>query len=253
MNISEKLITIAENEQKIYNKGYYNGSNDGYVYGYDEGYWVGEEVGYSDGYNEGHEEGYHQGEAVGFEQGKQAEYDAFWDEFQKNGAKISYVQAFYSSKWTAVNYKPKYPIICSSCTSMCNSSLIEDTIVPIDITTCTSTQYMLGYISTLITVRELKVSEITGFNDTFAGSKNIETIFFSGTIGKSLNMQEQTKLSVESVKSAINCLKDFTGTEYENTYKLTLATSVWTRIEETTPPNGYTSWRSYVESKGWLT
>lgn len=61
MNISEKLITIAENEQKIYNKGYYKGSDEGYVYGYDEGYWVGEEVGYSDGYNEGREEGYIEG------------------------------------------------------------------------------------------------------------------------------------------------------------------------------------------------
>jgi hypothetical protein len=227
--------------KEVFDKGYSKGCTDG------------ESVGYGNGYNVGKGEGYTEGQTDGIEQGKQAEYDAFWDTYQKNGISFSYTQAFYSNKWTSVNYKPKYPIVCTQCTSMYNSSEIIDTLVSIDVSACSNITYAFAYVKPLVTIKELIVADNVDFTNAFAGSKNIENITFSGTIGKSLNMQEQTKLSVESVKSAINCLKNFAGTEYENTYKLTLATSVWTRVEETTPPDGYTSWKNYVMDKGWLT
>lgn len=44
-----------------------------------------------------------------FEDGKQAEYDAFWDNFQQNGNRTAYSSAF-GSGWNAEIFKPKYII-----------------------------------------------------------------------------------------------------------------------------------------------
>lgn len=65
MNIAEKLIKIAENEQKVYNEGYDVGRSDGYGNGYTEGY----EKGKSEGdaavaYEQGVADGYEEAEAV---------------------------------------------------------------------------------------------------------------------------------------------------------------------------------------------
>lgn len=42
--------------------------------------------------------------------GKQAEYDAFWDEYQQNGNRNSYNNAFYNLGWNDKTFKPKYDI-----------------------------------------------------------------------------------------------------------------------------------------------
>lgn len=45
-----------------------------------------------------------------FEAGKEAEYDAFWDDFQENGNKTNYFHAFGGNGWTAKTLVPKYVI-----------------------------------------------------------------------------------------------------------------------------------------------
>lgn len=62
MSIAEKLLTVAENEQKVY------------------------------------------------EAGKQAEYDRFWDDFQKNGTRTNYWYGFSGYGWTQETLNPKYKI-----------------------------------------------------------------------------------------------------------------------------------------------
>jgi len=42
--------------------------------------------------------------------GKQAEYDRFWDDYQKNGNPDGYEAAFAGQRWNSENWKPKYPI-----------------------------------------------------------------------------------------------------------------------------------------------
>jgi flagellar biosynthesis/type III secretory pathway protein FliH len=71
---------------------------------YDEGYADGFEAGKAEGGNA--EEAYEQGVA----DGKKAEYDAFWDDFQDNGNRTDYENAFYGMGWTAKSLRPKYPI-----------------------------------------------------------------------------------------------------------------------------------------------
>ena len=45
---------------------------------------------------------------TGFEAGKQAEYDSFWNAFQKNGTRTAYKYAFYN--WHSDCFKPKYDL-----------------------------------------------------------------------------------------------------------------------------------------------
>lgn len=45
-----------------------------------------------------------------YEAGKKAEYDAFWDVYQENGARRGYLGAFSGSGWSKETLKPKYSI-----------------------------------------------------------------------------------------------------------------------------------------------
>ena len=142
-----------------------------------------------------------------YEAGKKAEWDAFWDSYQQDGAKLNYTQAFYSTRWNDINYKPKYPLICSSCQSMYNSSRISNTIQNIDISGCTNTQYLFGYVTTLITIPKLIVSESTPFKDTFISCSNLENLIIEGEVGQNgFNVQYSKKLNGKSIVSIIEAL-----------------------------------------------
>lgn len=70
MSVADKLTTIAENQQKVYDAGYNKGKADG----------------------------------------RQAEYDRFWDDYQQNGNRNDYKNAFSGTGWTEETLKPKYPV-----------------------------------------------------------------------------------------------------------------------------------------------
>jgi len=53
---------------------------------------------------------YEMGIATGVDDGRQAEHDAFWDDFQLNGNRTNYEQAFRGVGWTENNLKPKYAL-----------------------------------------------------------------------------------------------------------------------------------------------
>ena len=75
MSIAEKLVTVAESMQGVYDKGFADGQS----------------------------------------QGSDSWYDTFWDTFQQNGNRQNYTNAFVSGNanqhsvgWTNANFKPKY-------------------------------------------------------------------------------------------------------------------------------------------------
>lgn len=188
--------------------------------------------------------------------GMQAEYDAFWDEFQQNGNRRDYSCAFAYSGWTDEIYNPKYPIKPATCNQLFNGAVyITNTKVDIDLTDLGGNQkyYLFSSARKLKTVKKLIVYEGWIPSGVFDNCVALENIVIEGTLGRSINMQWSTKLTVESALSIINSLKDYTGTDKFGTYTLTFADEVWVRLETVTPPDGYTSWRSYTESKGWLT
>lgn len=175
MSISEKLQTIAENEQRVYEAG----------------------------------------KAYGETVGKKAQYDEFWDSYQQNGNRGDYTSAFYSLGWNEVTYNPKYPIVAAAgrnADSIFSWSRVVDTKVTVDVSKCTITVNTFNNASYLVTIRKFVVSEITQYSSSFTGCRSLENLTIEGIIGQNgLNFKDSTKLSKASITSVINALSTTTS------------------------------------------
>ena len=215
MSIAEKLQTIAENEQKVYDAGF--------------------EKGKSQGGNT--EETYNNG----FEAGKKSEYDAFWDSLQDNGNRIHYGKAFVS--WKKDIFKPKYDFnnvadasymfegakigdlkaILSSRGLKFNTSncinfsymFLSSDVTNIPYLDCSQTSALSGMFQNcmwLTTIDELKLKEDGSqtFGNTFLNCNSLANIKISGCIGNNFSIINWV-LSLESITSIINALSDTTS------------------------------------------
>lgn len=221
MSIAEKLTTIAENQQRVFDAGRNSGGGGG---GYDEGY----SNGYDSGYSEGHD--------MGYSEGQTAEYDRFWDAFQLSGNRTDYQNCFSGEGWTDETFQPKYDIISTNGYMLFRRCGLQDlgaTIrkngkrVAIDhnylqftfqqsqqleviegIELKTPLIYISGafaYCPKLRKIQTLPIAE----NATTLEFENIpllEEISFSGVIPVSLSFQHSTKLSKASIRSIIDHL-----------------------------------------------
>ena len=190
MSIADKLNTIAENEQKVY------------------------------------------------EAGKQAEYDRFWEVFQKSGKRSGYGYAFYSDNFSDECYNPKYPIIArgsqsASCMFSYNKS-ITDTKVDILVDGTSSNTNMMFYNATnLRTIKKLLFAETTTIpSNTFSNTTSLENLVVEGVIGVSINLSSSPKLTHDSLMSIINCLKDYSADTSGTVYKLTLGGTNLAKLTE---------------------
>lgn len=241
MSIADKLATIAENEQKVY------------------------------------------------EAGKQAEYDKFWDNYQSNGKRTDYGYSFYGDCWNINTFKPKYDIKSTNFTQMFpyfnnlsetqidlvalaeeNGIKIEfssttghsnysfatggiSRIGVVDMSTIISSSYCFyGAYSQergLQTIDKIISSETTAFhNTTFGYAKWLENVTFEGVIAISIYFQ-YSPLTPESMKSVINCLKNFKGTGKEYSCEVKFRDDCWAALEaDSTAPNGST-WKEYVQTE----
>jgi hypothetical protein len=203
MSIEEKLVSIAENEQKVYAAGV------------------------------------------------KSEYDRFWDEFQQNGTRTNYQQAFRF--WTEEILKPKYDLkptdtyagqMFQNCPVKDLKGQLEKCGVKLDTSECTSLLQMFQSSSTryipiidarkannntgytfsadfLISIEKILVSEITIYGTNMFGASQLESVIFEGTIANNgLNLSKCPKVNHESLMSIINCLKDFSGTSETRTCTL---------------------------------
>lgn len=282
---TEQMPTaIDEIQAYAYNSGHSDGWSDGWISGNNEGLEQGRTEGLEEGKAIGYAEGKTDGLAEGIEQGKKSQYDEFWDEYQVNGNRTDYQYAFGNTRWNDATFKPKYDIRPSGygCTNMfwsCSITNLEERlqergitldtskahyfaamyqnadseIIPeLDIRIATSLAMMFLNADARI-IRKLIVAESTPFiNNTFQGCANLEEIRFEGEIGKSVNLSYCVVLSIESMKSALTHLKDYSGTSSANTYTVQFPEARWSALEaDSLSPNG-TSWRKYTEDKGWL-
>ncbi len=199
MTIAEKLQTIAENEQMVYDAGYAKGKAQG---GGDDGY-----------------------------------YDTFWDVFQNYGNRTNYEHAFHSpynnDMWTDVNYAPKYPLVCdgnSAAEAMFQYAAITDTKVPIYVYGKGGT-YAFVSCTKLKTIRLLYVTESTVFTNWFAGCSALEEVTFAqgSVIATPISFSSSPKLTTASVLSIISALKDLTG---QTAQTLTLHATVKTALTD---------------------
>ena len=181
------------------------------------------------------------GNTQGIEVGKKAEYDRFWDSYQKKGEVYSAQYMYAQTGWNDETFKPKYSQkYINGAGNMFNSSgitdlkgILESRGLIFDFKNCTNFLNFLGYskltrvplISTvkaanlnsfaysaqnLISIDEiiLKNDGSQTFTDAFRSCKALEEIRFSGKIGKSIDFQWSTKLSKASILSIFNALYD---------------------------------------------
>lgn len=240
MTIADKLTTIAENQQKVYDAGVTKGQSMG---GYEEGYTA----------------------------GQQAEYDRFWDAYQMNGTRVSCQYAFAGVGWKTDNFKPKYSIIptngahmfnnfsgsrngsdidyengidldkvftnrgltldfhkCTDFTSMFFQAHIR-AIGTIDMTACTNASLIAGVFNTefLYTIRNLIPPNLEMKNTCW--QVRLRDLTIGGTITKNMNLSRCDKLTDASVQSVIDNLADLTG---QTTQTLTFHATVGGKLTD---------------------
>ena len=213
----------------------------------------------------------------GFVDGRQAEYDAFWDAYQKNGTRGDYQYAFTNEGWNDDTFKPKYNIVLKAGYGGTNmfwgfngtdiAKSLEESGVILDTSICQYFQGMfqnakcnrvptldfskayanssgaLSYIfsgSQIETIDKIIVAEGGMFNNSFNNCSNLTNVIFEGIISTNgLNLQWSTKLSKASIESIINCLST-------NTSGLSIT------LSKTAVDNAFTNneeWESLIATK----
>lgn len=163
-----------------------------------------------------------------YEAGKKAEYDAFWDAFQKNGTRRTYTYAFSYGGFNHTNFYPKYDIILSgytvnaffgwvdgeqwgnwfnlkerleecgvvldtkaatNLTSMFGSGAFTE-IPAIDLTGCdTNTVHVFYYCYGLKRIEKIITKENLIYTNWFRGDTELEDVTFEGIIGNTIDFQ----------------------------------------------------------------
>lgn len=210
-----------------------------------------------------------------YDAGKQAEYDAFWDEYQANGSRKHYDTAFGGEGWTSENFKPKYDIkptaamymfrktniagdlveICenlgmsidfSECVSMGEvfSNAFNITRVGvIDVRKATNVSNMFAW-SNAKTIDKIIVTETTPMNYFPGAMPELENITIEGTIGQNgFNVQYSTKLTHDSLMSIINALQDKSTNTSGTVWTVTLGANIAKLTAEE---------QQIAHKKGWL-
>jgi hypothetical protein len=212
MSIAEKLLTIAENEQRVYDAGYEKGKAEG-------------GGGDTD---------------AAFEAGRQAAWDEFWDATQWKGKRTIYSYTFAGVGWNGNIFYPKYDLIITNGNNAFANfddgenpfSLIErlnECGAVFDTTKNESFGYMFSG-SPFTDIPFLDTSKGTAFSYTFRACYHLKTVSMSlkadgsqtwsnafygcnalvnftitsGTIGKNgFDIHYSTELSKESLKSIL--------------------------------------------------
>lgn len=176
MNIAEKLTTIAENEQKVYDAG--------------------------------HEEGYNEG--------KQAQYKWFWDGMLNYGNPANYINRFRRWTNTEIyqpNHNIVHSLSApASGTETFRESFFTDLKVDNIFSSVSHLNYFCQDCTYLVNARTFHVTATTTYYSPFGNCPKLEEIRFNGTIGKNgLSFKDSTKLSKDSIESVIEHLSSTTS------------------------------------------
>jgi len=220
--------------------------------------------------------------------GMQTEYDRFWDAYQWNGTRVDYHQAFGGKGWRKENFKPKYDVIpngadylfywfnfdnrfpkvdlkevfeargikldfsqgtASFYRSFYRSRISRVGVIDLSNNTTTSfSQFFYG--SQVEDIEKFVVSETQDFSTAFEQCANLKHIVIGGTIGKKVNFQ-YSPLTLESAKSVINALKDYSGTDKAGTNTVTFSSTTCTLLDEAGAIFNGMIWDVYIDSIGW--
>lgn len=230
-----------------YNKGYSNGEVDGRITGFNEGY--------TDGYVDGYNAGYTKGKQDGIAEGKQAEHAVFWNNFQNSGEEQNYYYAFASGRFSDANYNPKHDLVTTDGITAAqymfyNANQIADTKMAIRVNSSRMNYAFYGC-TTLHTIKKLIVHDGVSYTNTFQNCNALVNISIAGVIGQTISFN-WSPLSVDSMKSIIRALKNYSGTASAYVNTVQFSDTCWEALdaEGATSPSG-TPWRNYVTEIGW--
>ena len=239
MSISDKLTEIAENAQKVYDAG------------------------------------------------KKAELLRFWGMLQDNGNRRSYTQyAFSSEYWNDETFNPQFDFIIEGVASslfrniavtdlkakfekiifdtskatnlnsfLAAASITTAPAVSIEgITVNDGAYYTFGNCSKLHTIEKVIAPANGGCQNLYYLIYNcpeLKEVRFEGVFDRSMNISHSVLLSKESLKNIISHLKDFTGTDKEFSYTLTLSSASANLLDGESVTIDGLSWREYMTNICW--
>lgn len=212
--------------------------------------------------------------------GKKAEYDAFWDVYQENGQRTSYLGAFAGTGWTKDTFKPKYPIAPTQTSGAwymffgfnalpdtevidfrdfahlfdfsrvprANSMFADAKMdyIDVDLSNATTLQSAFAqstFMQAALTTLSLKVSEkATTYNNAFDSRLQLRNLTFKegSVIAAKINLQ-WSPLTKESITSVINALSP-TVTGQTCTFKKSAKEEAFTADEWATLIATKTNW-----------
>lgn len=195
MSIAEKLVAIAENQQKVYEAGRERGQCD---------FW--------DGYQQN-------GEKVSYRYAFM--YTGWTDETFKPKYDFHIADAYRMFKYTRIKKLAQDLRNCNVVFDTSNCENFDEmfqeskvTYLPtIDMRKAIYTKYTFRSCPNLVSIEKLIASSKTNYNSyCFNGCTNLVQVIFEGEIAKSgLNLQWSTKLDRDSIKSIINALSSTTN------------------------------------------
>ena len=263
MSIAEKLTTVAENQQKVYEAGYEKGKAEGGGGSYDEGYTA--------------------GIAAGVEQGKQAERGAFWDSLQlPDGSAQNYSYAF--ARWPDNILKPTHNVYPTNGQNMFDNfnsgrtpytdltTLFKGLGVKLDTSRCTNFNQMFYYawINRVPEIDTRAASDISGlflaatrvvtidkiilkddgsqilykdsYGQCFYNCTSLVNVEFEGVIGSNIDFRQSKKLSAKSMASTVEHLSTTTSGKTAFFSQEAVNNADWSTTE-------YESWSALVDTK----
>lgn len=224
-----------------------------------------------------------------YEAGKTKEWSDFWDVFQDNGNRTSYMRAF-STNWDDTTFKPKYDMIPTDSEAMFIWSKItnfkeilkkynvildtsksermmnmfqnnykitelpeisfESVTTDARIVAVFSGDYELTRIDKVIYPTDVYLATTT----TFQSCGKLTYLRIGGVLGKNFSVQ-WCPLDVDSIKSVITHLKDYAGTSSEYAYTVTFKASAFSALEAeeaTAEYNGVAcTWAELIDNLKW--
>ena len=194
-----------------------------------------------------------------YDAGKQAEHDAFWDAFQKQGNLTYYRQVFNGAGWNTNTFYPQYDIkgyvghstffnfnfemepfdlahrleecgvvYDSSTSTVLSSTFYSAYVSRIPAVSCISATMaltsMFAY-SKVVTIDKLILKDdgSNTFNGIFTQCVKLENLTIEGTIGQNgFHVSDCTKLTHDSLMSIIGALKDYSADTSGTSWVVTL-------------------------------
>lgn len=227
-----------------------------------------------------------------YEAGKEKEYNDFWDEYLSEKS-MQFAHAFAGEGWTDKNFRPNKDIIPRKGANYMFSqslitnleALIERQGIVFDLSNAQRVDYMFSncksltqlpvlnfskatansfqqtfyYCTNLHTIRKLilpveNANRTNLYLNTFNNCSSLANIEVEGNIVQTISFAD-SPLTVESMKSIISCLKDFTGTSNKFSYTVTFKSTAFDALEAegaTAEYNGVACpWAELIDHKKW--